>query len=110
MKPGPWSWMIRVTAVGVDPVGDPQHEVGVLAVAPLDGVAAHLHDGLPQVLDLPLGQGGVGEQVGQHVVGLLEVGQLAADVEIDLAVGALCSGAPRARRGPCRWPRRAARA
>ena len=74
--------------LGVDPVGDPQHQVGVLAVAPLDGVAPHLHDGLPQVLDLPLGQRGVGEQVGQHVVGLLEVGRLAPDVEVDLAGGA----------------------
>ena len=63
-------------------------QVGVLAVAPLDGVAAHLHDGLLEVLDLPLGQRGVGEEVGEHVVGLLEVGRLAADVEVDLAGGA----------------------
>ena len=105
LKPGPWSWMISVMDVGVDAVGDPQHEVGVLAVAPLDGVAAHLHDGLLQVLDLPVGQRGVGEQVGEHVVGLLEVGQLAADVEVDLAVRAAASGARRARRGPCRWRR-----
>ena len=70
LKPGPWSVMISVTDDGVDAIGDAQHQIGVLAVAPLDGVAAHLHDGLFQVLDVALGQGRVGEQVGQHVAGL----------------------------------------
>ena len=73
--------------LGVDPVGDPDGQLGVLAVAPLDRVAAHLHHDLLQILDLAFGQGGVKVEVGEHVVGLLEVGQLAPDVEIDLAGG-----------------------
>ncbi len=71
--------------VGIDPIGDAQEQVGILAVAPLDGVTAHLHDGLLQVLDVPLGQGRVGEEIGEQVAGLGQVGQFAADVEIDLA-------------------------
>ncbi len=71
--------------VGIDPIGDAQHQLGVLAVPPFDGIAAHLHHGLFQILDVPLGQGAVGEEVGQHVAGLGQVGELAADVEIDLA-------------------------
>ncbi len=73
---------------GVDPVDDRQHQFGVLAVAPLDRVAPHLHDGLAEILDLPPGQRGMGEQVGEHVVDLAEIGGLAPDVEVDLAVGA----------------------
>ena len=75
-------------AVGVDLISQAEDQVGVLAVAPFDGVSAHFHHRLLEVLDLPIGQGRVGKEVGKHVVGLLKVSQFAANVEVDLAVRA----------------------
>src|SRR5208283_973364 len=59
----------------------------VLAVTPLDGVSSHFQHGLFQVLDLAVGEWGMGEHVGEHVMGLFKVSQLAANIEIDLSVG-----------------------
>ena len=72
----------------IDAIGNPQDQISVLAVTPLDGISSHFHHGLFQVLDLAVGERGMGEQVGEHVMGLLKVCQLAANIEIDLAVGA----------------------
>ena len=47
----------------VDPIGDPQGQVGDFAVSPLDRVASHFHDRLAEILDLTLGQRGMGEEV-----------------------------------------------
>src|SRR5208283_4972323 len=71
----------------IDAISNPQDQISVLAVTPLDGISSHFHHGLFQVLDLAVGERGMGEEVGEHVMGLLKVCQLAANIEIDLAVG-----------------------
>ena len=77
-------------AVVVHPIGDVDQAVGLVEVAPLDGVMGHFHDRLPKLHHLLMLQGSRLADQHEEVVQVLEEVDLAVELDVDLALdGAL---------------------
>ena len=88
-------------AVIMHAIGDVDQAVGLVQVAPLDGVMGHLHDRLAELHHLVVEQGrGLADQH-EEVVQVFEEVDLAIELDVDLALqGALLDAA-----APVRGPR-----
>ena len=77
--------------VFVDAVRDLDQAIGLVQVAPLDGVVGHLHDRLAQLHDLLVRERRGLADEHEKVVEVLEEVDLAVELDVDLALEARCS-------------------